>query len=300
MDRRVRATQTPQQTPLTQRRPLRADALVDFIARTSRFRLVLTFTAIYVAAIVLLSLIVWVLQRAGATIVLRSPPGPVTFPDLVYFDFTTALTVTYGDFVPVGLGRILVIGEAFVSMGWYSVFASVVVIKLLLLPDDSIKFGKYAYYRIDDASFMVVFVNTVPSQMVNAQFSSYFRIGRRVSMHPGQILPYVGNSVWRLEVDGLPREELKGLLIDPEQDLVRFGISASYRFATYTSAVGYGLNDILVLASRGDTTAADEHREGMLMSSCTAAPGLDETPDSAETFVSYAQRMGAIVQGSRT
>jgi hypothetical protein len=275
-----------------------ADLAVNFIDQTSRVGLVIRFACFYAVIVLASSLIFWLISLTGATVLTHSSPGRLTFPEIAYFNFETSLTVTYGDYVPVGIGRILAILDAFMCLSWFSVFAGVVVIKLLLLPQNAVTFSRYAYYLKDDERFMVVFLNTLSAQLVNAQFSSFLRIGDHWSVHPGTITPYVGNIVWHYEIDGLSAADIKALRIGGARDTLRFGISANYRFATYASAIGYSLEEIFVLDSRTPLMERESLQAVHLPLSEADEQDFHFKPQGAITFVEYARSLGAILDGA--
>jgi hypothetical protein len=118
------------------------------------------------------------------------------FWDLLYFNFTTILTVGYGDYVPVSFGRFLSIAEAIFGLVLFGAIISVATIKAMLPPKNAVAFSKYGYYCTDEQTFLVIFVNTTSSFLVNPEMCSYYRQDDRWVVRPSYRAPFIGHSVW--------------------------------------------------------------------------------------------------------
>jgi len=133
---------------------------------------------------------------------------------------------------------------------------------------------------------------------VNAQFSSFLRIGDHWSVHPGTITPYIGNTVWHYEIEGLTAGDIKALRVGGVRDALRFGISASYRFASYASAIGYSLGEIFVLDSRAPLMENESLQAVRLPLSSEDEQEFHFKPEGAMTFLEYARSLGATMEGA--
>jgi hypothetical protein len=66
--------------------------------------------------------------------------------DILYFNFMIILTVGYGDFAPLGFGKVLSSLEALAGVGLFAGGVSLLTIKALRPSAHTIVFSKYAYY----------------------------------------------------------------------------------------------------------------------------------------------------------
>ena len=86
------------------------------------------------------------------------------FCEILYFNFITVLTVGYGDYAPVGIGRLLAICEALIGVGLFSIFVGVAILKITLPPGNSIVFSKYGYYLRKEQRFLEAISKIVSQQ----------------------------------------------------------------------------------------------------------------------------------------
>jgi Ion channel len=170
--------------------------------------------------------------------------------DLLYFNFITITTVGYGDYQPVSVGRVLSVLEALWGMVLFGVVLAVATLKFIQPPRDAISFSKYGYYSIADERFLVIFVNTTRSILVNPEMCSYYRQGTEWRVRPGYRAPFIRYSVWTFFVDEWP---LPSLIEGPlEDNSLRFGITGQLGLATVSAYVEYEPEDIIVIPNRDE------------------------------------------------
>ena len=172
------------------------------------------------------------------------------------FNFTTILTVGYGDFSPSGYVRVFSIIEAFMGVGLYNFFVAVLTIKSFFPKKHSIVFSKYAYYSLDDKKFLIIFLNTAKENIANAEICSYFKLDKDWEVRPSGRTPFITKSVQTFFVsDEFPIEELREKL--RPYDCLRVGISGGIGMANYSTSVEYGTHEIIVIKSRDVLTKYD-------------------------------------------
>jgi len=222
-------------------------APVEYLYRVSALRLVLFGILAYFLIACLFSVIEYVLK--SPLTYFKGTPGPLSFWDLIYFNFTTILTVGYGDYSPSGYVRILSIIEAFIGVGLYSFFVAVLTVKSLFPKKHSIVFSKYGYYSLAEKKFLIIFLNTAKENIANAEICSYFKLGADWEILPSGKTPFITKSVQTFFVTNeYAPEELKEKL--HPYDCLRVGISGGIGMANYSTSVEYGTDDIIVIESR--------------------------------------------------
>jgi hypothetical protein len=215
---------------------------------------------------------------------------PVTdFLEIIYFNFITILTVGYGDFHPVGIGRLLAVLEALVGTGLFGLILGIVMIKITKASDSSVVFSRYGYYSLDDQTFFVVFVNTTGAPLVNVLFSSILKIGRQNHVHPPLSAPYIGESVWDLYLHEFPSDLIKDATFY-DDDGLKFGLSGNTGFATFATAIKYTPDNILVV--QNSSVFANNP---LTMKPELGSPKFDVLlhyhPEGARTFRDYAAEL---------
>lgn len=80
------------------------------------------------------------------------------FWNLIYFSLSNQSTLTYGDYVPTGVGRLLVIVQGFVGLTMNALVLGVVVFKALKRSNPLI-FSRYLVYELEKHKFWFRFVN---------------------------------------------------------------------------------------------------------------------------------------------
>ena len=177
------------------------------------------------------------------------------FWEIVYFNCITILTIGYGDLVPNGAGaRFVSVAEAFLGTAIISTTLGALILKLVAPERNSVIFSKYAYYCVDKEQFMVIYLNTTDTILKNADLSSYFKLGGDWLVRPAVRSPLITRSVQTFLTDEVPIVDLVEKLI-PEFDCLRFGISGQIGSATFSEAVQYDVEDIIVLGNRDQLTA---------------------------------------------
>lgn len=171
-----------------------------------------------------------------------------SFWDLLYFNFTTILTIGFGDFSPFGYFRFLSILEAFIGVALFSVFISFLTIKTLLPKENSIVFSKYGYYCIENQSFMVIYLNISKVFITNVETCSYVKTGNHWEVSPAVRAPFITGSVQTFYLENVPLTTLVGSY--DKRDCLRVGISGSLGMANYSTSIEYFFKDIVVILDR--------------------------------------------------
>lgn len=241
----------------------------EFVDRRSLVGLVAIGLAVYLALVLSFTAIDILLTRAGWAMVQQTIDNqsvPVTrLSDLLYFNFVTVMTIGYGDLTPAGWGRLIACLEAVAGVAVFGALVSAAVLKLTLPRKSTVVFSKFCYFTLEDARFVLTFVNTSGTNIVNAGMCSMLRLGRADwCVRPSIRTPYIGFSGWPFSVnllaDYLSEEELKTedwrrLVIYPD-DGIKFGIQGALGVASFSSSVKYSLTDCWVLRSKSDLPTA--------------------------------------------
>ena len=222
-------------------------APVEYLYRVSVLRLILFGILAYVLIACIFSVIEYFFK--SPLTYFKGPPGPLGFRELIYFNFTTILTVGYGDYSPTGYVRILSIIEAFMGVGLYSFFVAVLTIKSFFPKKHSIVFSKYGYYSLEEKKFLIIFLNTAKENIANAEICSYFKLGSDWEVRPSVKTPFITKSVQTfLVTDEFPIEKLREDL--HPYDCLRVGISGGIGMSNYSTSVEYGIDEIIVIENR--------------------------------------------------
>jgi hypothetical protein len=293
----------------------RRASAVEYVSRRSVPRLVVEGLSVYVAIVVFITGVQLLLIQGGFQVVKSNGACVTYWLDLIYFNVVTVLTIGYGDYVPSEMGRVLMAFEALAGVGVFGTLVGVVVVKVMLPRPDSIVFSNYCYFDKDAQRFVVQFVNTTQTRLVNADMSSVLKLGRaNWIVRPPFRTPYVGESGWTFSVNGLweyvgnpaleaaraekrfPQQEIDDFLshlIIYGDDGLKFGISGSHGFSVFSAAKKYSLADCWVVESK-DSMPVSELRDPVLGSSQFAA-ALNYIPDERQTFLDYARQKGATI-----
>jgi hypothetical protein len=101
---------------------------------------------------------------------------------------------------------------------------------------------------------LVIYVNTSRSRLVNAEISSYFKLGGDWSVRPSVRSPFVTRAVQTFFTDSVGEDDLVALLTD-SSDSFRFRINGQLGGASLSVAIEYKPGDIVVIPSRDVLTA---------------------------------------------
>jgi len=236
---------------------------IALLERASVWQILMTGVGIYSIIPILLAIAETVSASYSYALVMKANVGSVTtFGELLYFNFITILTVGYGDLSPVSIGCLLSVLEAGVGVGLLGIVVAVVTIKALLPPTNAIVFSKYGYYCTENQAFLVIFVNTSRSFLVNPEMCSYYRQGEDWDVRPAYRAPFIGHSIWTFFVEEVSLEKL---VAGTEKDnALRFGITGQLGLATVSAFVEYEPDDILVIPNRNEIVAFDGFRDANL------------------------------------
>jgi hypothetical protein len=205
---------------------------------------------LYILIILVVSGVEWCLSGPGRTWVKAADGTSVGMWDVVYFNFVSILTIGYGDYSPNGVGaRITTIFEAFIGTGILGISLAALTAKFLSPPNDAIVFSRYAYYCTEDEKFLVIYLNTTQSRLVNAEISSYFKLGGDWHVRPSVRSPFVTRAVQTFFTDSVAPQDLANSL-NEASDAFRFGISGQLGATSFSTAIEYKPVDIIVIPNR--------------------------------------------------
>jgi hypothetical protein len=225
----------------------RVFSFVEIVSRSSVWELLCAGMLVYILPVVGCSLIEAIFLWTGHPIVFTKE-NPATFWDLLYFNFVTILTIGYGDFCPVGVGRFFSVVEGIVGVGLFGILVAAVTTKLLSPGNNSVVFSCYGYYCTDQERFLLIFVNTTNTNIVNVDMTSYFKLGGDWGVRPPIRTPFITSSVQTFFLDEEKLENIVESLRDG--DVFRFGLSGQLGLSTYSVAVQYQAHEIIVIQNR--------------------------------------------------
>jgi hypothetical protein len=84
--------------------------------------------------------------------------------NLLYFSFTTQSTVGYGDYAPVGYGRLISVVQSLVGMAMNALLLGIAAVKVLK-PSFPIIFPQYVVYELKAHDFWFRFMNIDPDRL---------------------------------------------------------------------------------------------------------------------------------------
>jgi hypothetical protein len=257
---------------------------VHWLAHSSWARILICGLMLYGVTVLFFSCIEAISLHFNHHLVEDSQGASAGFWDILYFNFVTILTIGYGEFTPVNLGRILSMIEALFGIGFFGLIVAVVTAKLLAPPRDTVVFSRFAYYCLEDQRFLLIFVNTTKDLLINVEMSSYFKLGGDWVVRPSIRSPFVGQSVQTFFLDKVPLEDLIRLL--QPTDVFRLSISGRVGDVFFATPIEYSANEILVLPNRKVLTEYPGFRNPNFSSS-EMAQMFHYRPDDAPSLDCY-------------
>ncbi len=225
----------------------RGTSFVELISGSSTWQIVFSGMLLYILPVVVFTSIEALFLLAGHPIVFAEK-NPASLFELLYFNFITIITIGYGDLHPVGWGRLFSVTEGIIGVGIFSLLVAALTTKLLSPRKDSIVFSRYGYYCTEEQRFLLIFVNTTNTHMVNVDMTSYFKLGGDWGVRPPIRTPFITTSVQTFFLDEERLEDIVKLL--REGDVFRFGVSGSLGVSTFSAAVQYHADEIIVIPNR--------------------------------------------------
>lgn len=226
-------------------------SFVEYISRNSTRRIMAVGLLLYILPVLVLSLIEVLFLCAGNPLVYVEK-NPASLLELLYFNFVTIITIGYGDLHPVSWGRLFSVVEGIIGVGIFGLLVAAITTKLLSPRHDSVVFSRYGYYCTDEQRFLLVFVNTTNTYIVNVDMTSYFKLGGDWGVRLPIRAPFITTSVQTFFLDEERLEDIVRLL--REGDVFRFGVSGSIGFSAYSAAVQYHADEIIVIPNRDELT----------------------------------------------
>ena len=229
----------------------RGNSFVELISRSSIKHIVLIGMLIYFLPVIVFTLIDGFFLCAGDPLVYVEK-NPASLFELLYFNFITIITIGYGDLHPVGWGRFFSVVEGIIGVGMFGLIVATITTKLLSPRYDSVVFSRYGYYCTEEQRFLLVFVNTTNTYMVNVDMTSYFKLGGDWGVRQSIRTPFITTSVQTFFLDKERMDDIVRLL--REGDVFRFGVSGTIGLSTYSAAVQYHADEIIVIPNRDGLT----------------------------------------------
>lgn len=229
----------------------RAQSLVEFVTQSNNWKIARYGLFLYITPVVFFTLVEWLFLKAGNPIV-YADKEPATLFKLLYFNLITIITIGYGDIHPISWGCVFSVAEGVLGVGMFGLLVAALTTKLLSPPQNAIVFSRYGYYCTDHQKFLLIFVNTTNTYMTNVDMTSYFKLGRDWCVKPSIRTPFITTSVQTFFLDHELIDDIVRLL--REGDVFRFGVSGTLGVSTYSAAVQYHADEIIVIQNRRELT----------------------------------------------
>jgi hypothetical protein len=229
----------------------RTGKLISLLERNSFWRIFLTGILIYLGIVLFITTIEYFLHVFGYDYIYNCKNlAANSYSDFMFFNLFSILTISYGDFHPVFLGRLFSIIEAFLGVGVFSALVSIIIVKALLPPQNTIVFSKYGYYctNMDPQCFLIIFVNTSNTNLGNVEISSYFKLGGDWEVKPAITSPFITQAVQTFYLDTCSEKDIIDFLRDG--DCLRVGMVGGLGFTSFSTFIQYDINEILVIPDR--------------------------------------------------
>lgn len=226
--------------------------ILEYLEEKSFVQILIHGLAVYTSVVMLVSLIEIYSLYSIDTPLVQSQERNANWYEIIYFNIITILTVGYGDFSPVGFGRVLSSIEALIGVGLFAGLVSLLTIKALKPSSQSIVFSKYAYYCLDEGRFMVIFLNTGVNELENCAISSYFKLGQNWEVTPAVNPPFLTKAVQTFHVNIVDIERIKLEL--RHKDCLRLCVSGDLYGSPISATMQYDVDEIIVIPSRDPLT----------------------------------------------
>jgi hypothetical protein len=243
--------------------PKRIGRLLALLERHPLWHLICGGFLLYLFIVLLISIIEYEYTSlvVGRYLILNSNNSPVTdFQDILYFNFGTILTLGYGEFQPVFIGKVLSLLEALLGVALFGFLVAVFTVKALLPPQNTIVFSKYAYYCTGTIPqcFLIIFLNASELNLGNVEISSYFKLGGDWKVKGSVTSPFITQSVQTFYIDQF--EETRILSELRNGDCLRVGMVGGLGFAGFSTSIQYSLDEIMVIPDRRELVTFFESR----------------------------------------
>lgn len=144
---------------------------VKFLSNTSAGKLALLGLIVYVLIATSFGAVYFVSGGVRSEY-FYAKPG---FLDCIYFSFVTQTTITYGDYRPQGVGKLIFVFHTLVAIMFFSVLVGVIVAKVFLPSRTGIRVSKYVLFQPESKSFRFRFYNTQALALEDVTFSVRLR-----------------------------------------------------------------------------------------------------------------------------
>lgn len=227
----------------------RTGRFLEWLDQCSLEHLIFYGAAILIGIISIISIIEYSLSLSGYHFIVDKDGIPVdSFWDFLYFNAALP-TIGYGEFYPASIGgKVLPVFEALIVLSLFTFLITIIAVKALISPRNTIVFSKYAYYCTESERFLIIFLNTSNSKLDNVEMSSYFKLGGDWTVRPSITAPFITQSVQTFYINGCPKNEIIGGLRDG--DCLRVGMAVGLGLARFSTSIQYNAQDIIVIRNR--------------------------------------------------
>jgi hypothetical protein len=149
----------------------RISRLRVWVASRSVSWLLLIWLSVYVGAGLIFALLYKAMPQCAVKV--QSGGCESGFWNLVYFSLSNQSTLTYGDYLPTGLGRYISAAQGFVGLTMNALALGVVVFKALKRSNPLV-FSKYLVYELEKHKFWLRFINVDGDQLRDVQIRVQF------------------------------------------------------------------------------------------------------------------------------
>ena len=265
----------------------RTGAHLKTLGKQSFWRILAIGLMVYSAFALAFSLVDYASLLLGRPLVQSAADAtPASFPDIVYFNFITILTIGYGDFVPLGPGRALAVLEAVLGTGLMGILIAALTAKFLSAPRNSVVFSRFAYYCVEPQCFLIVYVNTSVDRIVNAETSCYFKLGGDWDVDVPVRSPFITQAVQTVYVHDLGHDDIVARL--KKRDALRVAIGGQICGTAFATSIQYSADEIIVLPNRQPLVEYDGFWEPDF-ASVELAEMFHYRPPDAPTLAQYVQ-----------
>lgn len=146
-------------------------SLVRFLVETSAWKLIGLGTAIYIATAIVFA----VLYAACKGIQPDDPTYHLKLYDYLYFAFVTQTTIGYGDFSPVGLGKIVFVFHALFAITLFTTLLGAVATKLFLPSASGLHVSRFVVFYPDLEKFRIYLFNRHTLPIDDVEFALRLR-----------------------------------------------------------------------------------------------------------------------------
>ena len=170
----------------------------------------------------------------------------IDWANALYFSFATQLTLGANNITPKGLSQIIVVLQSIAGLGLFGIWSGLAVASFISAHPNTIQLANWAGYDLANELFFVIFINKNVEKLENVKITKIVKLGNYNPVKADINPPYIGYSLWALQMEYIPITELAKIHLSPG-DGIKFGISGTAGITTYTSSRKYKLDEIFIV-----------------------------------------------------